>query len=311
MKFLRRSINSKNTERDLKDAYKIEFEDLQIEQDKLEEDTASAKQILFDTKKEFLVETKKTTNDKHSGQPLLAEIEHILGKYGIDRAAFHGGDLVGNACRKLMSEANGIVDEVRNLVMQKRRVRGSDKQIDEICCRTKQVLLVLDGFISCMKTKRGHVTDEIIYNAGRYRTKYIELLRFLRLSVTVKDHIIEHHSVEQLMQFGGIGDLGEDAGERNHQMEAREDQKLGAVREFAKKENCKSVRESRNNDVRVEIKKEAILSRNKRTHRSGEKDNTILKKRKLIDDRKYALMLEVLTDEYVEKITDIVNDETD
>ena len=98
MKFLRRSINSKNTERDLKDAYKIEFEDLQIEQDKLEEDTASAKQILFDTKKEFLVETKKTTNDKHSGQPLLAEIEHILGKYGIDRAAFHGGDLVGNAC---------------------------------------------------------------------------------------------------------------------------------------------------------------------------------------------------------------------
>ena len=44
------------------------------------------------------------------------------------------------------------------------------------------------------------------------------------------------------------GDLGEDAGERNHQLDSRSDMLLLAVREYNKIENHKSSREAKNSN---------------------------------------------------------------
>jgi hypothetical protein len=46
---------------------------------------------------------------KTTDKVLRAQIETILKNYGIDRAAWHGGDLVGNHCRLLMAEAKAIL----------------------------------------------------------------------------------------------------------------------------------------------------------------------------------------------------------
>jgi hypothetical protein len=49
---------------------------------------------------------------------------------------------------------------------------------------------------------------------------------YLGMSVTTKNHLAEDHSVEQMEDLGGIGNLGEDFGERNHQNEAKADRHL-------------------------------------------------------------------------------------
>jgi hypothetical protein len=42
------------------------------------------------------------------------------------------------------------------------------------------------------------------------------------MSVTPKDHCIEDHAVQLMVLHQEIGDLGEDQGEDNHQLESKE-----------------------------------------------------------------------------------------
>jgi hypothetical protein len=51
---------------------------------------------------------------KRTDTVLRAQIETILKDYGIDRAAWHGGDLAGNHCRLLIAEAKAILTSRQN-----------------------------------------------------------------------------------------------------------------------------------------------------------------------------------------------------
>jgi hypothetical protein len=72
--------------------------------------------------------------------------------------------------------------------------------------------------------------------AKLYRDQVLALERYLSMSITTKSHLAEDHSVQQQEDLDGIGDLGEDFGERNHQDEAKANQRLGCVRNFAIRE---------------------------------------------------------------------------
>ena len=50
------------------------------------------------------------------------------------------------------------------------------------------------------------------------------------MSVTPKMHCIEDHAINLLRLTRGMGDIGEDAGERAHQEEARNERRIWAVR---------------------------------------------------------------------------------
>ncbi len=60
------------------------------------------------------------------------------------------------------------------------------------------------------------------------------------MSVTPKDHCIEDHAVQLMVLHQGIGNLGEDQGEHNHQLEPKEDLRLGSVGSFQRREAFKS-----------------------------------------------------------------------
>ena len=60
------------------------------------------------------------------------------------------------------------------------------------------------------------------------------------MSVTPKLHLLFVHLLIFLERVQGFGDLGEDAGERSHQGEARNVSIVGAVVNIAKKERIKS-----------------------------------------------------------------------
>ena len=60
------------------------------------------------------------------------------------------------------------------------------------------------------------------------------------MSVTPKFHLLFVHLLIFIERVQGFVDLGEDAGERAHQEEARNESRVGAVVYLAKKERTKS-----------------------------------------------------------------------
>ena len=60
------------------------------------------------------------------------------------------------------------------------------------------------------------------------------------MSVTPKMNLLFVYLFTFLERVQGLGDLGQDAGERAHQEEARNDIRVGAVVNLAKKERTKS-----------------------------------------------------------------------
>jgi hypothetical protein len=74
------------------------------------------------------------------------------------------------------------------------------------------------------------------------------------MSVTTKSHLIGDHSFEQQEELQGLGNIGEDFGERNHQDQAKADQRLGCVRNFAAREKIKSLEEVQAKDTKVQAK---------------------------------------------------------
>jgi hypothetical protein len=121
-----------------------------------------------------------------------------------------------------------------------------------------------------------------------YLHRSILLERHLGMSITPKTHVMLH-SIALLVSTCGFSDIAEDAGERNHQDEAKADRRLGAIRDFTRKETFKSKDEVRKKNPKVEAKIEEMLEKNKR-HGSGDAEaRRALKHQKRVDNREAAL----------------------
>jgi hypothetical protein len=192
-------------------------------------------------------------------------MDEVLKKNGIDRAAMFGGTMEGNGARILMEKCVSIIDDMEAHVMQApSRVAGMDAKIHHVGNMHHDLLLSLDGYFSCLRTKRFHLTPEISEKTKQYRDRWLSLERYLGMSVTTKSRLAEDHSVEQMEDLGGIGDLGEDFGERNHQDKAKADRRLGCVRNFAIRETIKSKEEVQTKDLKVQAKIFEIKQKEKR-----------------------------------------------
>jgi hypothetical protein len=212
---------------DLRAIAEEELGDILLEGVGMQDAVDGAKVFVLKTKKLFAEqEKKKEENCKGTGQPLHAEIDSILQRHGINRAAQFGGALAGNRCRKLMAEANAIMKEIGDYLFQlpvEQRLVGTQDEIQAVCEHHRQLLLCLDGYFSGLRTKRFHLTDEIKMNPILYCNRSLAIMWYLSMSVTPKDHCIKDHAVQLMVLRQGIGNLGEDQGEHNHQLESKED----------------------------------------------------------------------------------------
>jgi hypothetical protein len=250
---------------DMRAVAEAEVQDIALERVEMQDAVDGAKVQVLKTKKLFAEEKKKEENCKGTGQPLHAEIDSILQKHGIDRAAQFGGALAGNGCRKLMAKADVIMKEIREYVFQlpiEQRLVGTDAEILAVCEYHRQLLLCLDGYFSGLRTKRYHLTDEIKTKTILYRNRSLAIMRHLAMSVTPKDHCIEDHAVQLMFLHEGIGDLGEDQGEQNHQLESKEDLRLGGVRSFQRREAFKSKQDGKKHDPGVKEKITKMYDKN-------------------------------------------------
>jgi hypothetical protein len=69
-------------------------------------------------KKLFAAKKKKPGNGKAFGQPINAKMDEVPKKNGIDRAAMFGGTIKGNGARKLMENADAIINEMEEHVLE-------------------------------------------------------------------------------------------------------------------------------------------------------------------------------------------------
>ena len=248
-----------------------------------------SKEKLKPAKQKFKDETKKTENSKAFGQPLRAKSDEILKKRGIGRAAQFGGDLEGNGIRKLMAEAVSIIDDIEEQVLGSERVAGTDEEIQNMCEKHRQLFLCWDGYFSGLRTKRSHLTDAIAKKTKEFLVRSILLERHLGMSVTPETHVMDDHSIQQLIATHGFADLGEDAGERNHQDEAKADRRLGAILDYAQQEAFKSKDEVKKKNPKVEAKIEQLVDKNKRKPLWDTEARQAAKRQKRIEARETAL----------------------
>jgi hypothetical protein len=86
------------------------------------------------------------------------------------------------------------------------------------------VFICWDGYFSGLRTKRFQLTDAIAKKTKEFLiVRSILLERHLCVNITPKSHLMDDHSMQQLIATHRFADLGEDAGERNHQDEAKAD----------------------------------------------------------------------------------------
>jgi hypothetical protein len=267
-----------------------ELSDIVEERTLLQDAVPRTKAEQSQAKKVFAMERKKPENGKAFGQPINAKMDEVLKKNGIDRAAQFGGTIEGNGCRILMEKCIPIIDEMEAYVLgAPTRVAGTDDEIREVGMMHKHLLTSLDGYFSALRTKRFHLTPEISEKGKLYRDRVLALERYLGMSITTKSHLAEDHSCEQQEDLDGIGDIGEDFGERNHQDEAKADRRLGCVRNFATRETIKSKEEVQIKDEKVQARIVAIKEKRKKGPSDANEARQVAKKQRRMDARAEVL----------------------
>lgn len=297
-KSLKRLLASRTARRQLtldKEAlYESELDDIQADRKVLEAEVGRLVKILDAANLTLKGEKKKEENGKAFGQPLNAKMDDILRKHGIDRGHVFGGDIDGNACRRLMENASSIVDDIESYVHGLTTQKcASQEEIHEVCEYHKQLFFCMDGYLSAMRVKRFHLTDRVIVERKQFQEKILKWERYLGMNTTTKSHMIEDHS-DQQEKFQGIGDLTEDFGERNHQYEAKADRLLGAVRDYEKRETFKSKDEAMNKDAILKIKAEEIRRKRKREPQQRDSETNAEKRyQQQLENRRLARLFVV------------------
>jgi len=190
-------------------------------------------------------------------------IDKILKKYGINRAAYHGGDLNGGGVLMLMEYSTEIMKEIGAYLVESKseKSRYSDDEILCLCDSYAHLLTVWDGALS---ESQAVDSDESNYKmAGEFIKKGVSIIREMDLmSVTPKVHGMEDHVVNQMRKTeGGIGELGEHWVELYHQTGYRYDVSLRAMKDEKKKAQVISKREKASINPNVMKAKEMKMKR--------------------------------------------------
>ena len=155
-------------------------------------------------------------NSKEYGQPMRAMMETAMKDHRIDRSAYFGGDIQGKGCLQFCDKRASITSSWKSEVLDlpESQVREAMDDIWQVLDMYEQMTGHFDALFSICRTKRNHLTNSMIESAKVHRDQALALWRLLGLLVTPKLHTIEDHLIDYLIRFGGIGDMGEDEGER-------------------------------------------------------------------------------------------------
>jgi hypothetical protein len=232
----------------------------------LKESKKQATAKLKAAKNAFEQESAKPENSKATGQPLRDAIEELLkSEYGLDKGVYFGGDFQGTEVRKLMMDRHAIFSSMRALLeTRKERMIVPEEKLWEILGAYEQLFGHLDAIFSICRIKRYHTTTNDINVLRQHAKQAVAVWRALGLSMTPKMHCVEDHLCDIVARFEGVGDIGEDEGERAHQTGHKNDCRNKALRDHAKRTLSNSQNEFMACEERVVEQRSRVIGESKR-----------------------------------------------
>jgi hypothetical protein len=217
-------------------------------------------------------------------KPIRKGIEHILASdWNIKRPSWHGGDILGNECRKLMAWARLIFDQIKGFLLAKLEEDGGTqrrkREVVKRCDIVAKALLLFDGFLSILRTPHQNLTPQLIAKARRFAEKALAVWRILELSVTPKAHAGEAHACDQLEFLKGLADFCEDWVEQLHQLGLKNNRRTKTIRNRDRKYRLYAKWEQLSGNRNVQKIKEEVHKKRKRkleTNRGAETEAALL-----------------------------------
>ena len=192
--------------------------------------------LVKEAKLEWDKEKSVPENSRKHGQPVYRKFEEIERAHGIDRAAFHGGALQGNPCSTVLVDRKFIFEEiwvyVRDLPDEQKWVDNAT--IKRVIDAYERLMGHLDATFSILQTPRNHITPQQVLHLEHHLKHASSVWRALDIPISPKMHILEDHALDAVKRYGGIGDLGEDEGERAHQTGAQMESRMKSLNHSTK-----------------------------------------------------------------------------
>ena len=155
---------------------------------------------------------------------LKDKIEALLQTFGVDPAACHGGDLVGNHCRLLLQNSSEAFASIKQIIKEhvttENKGEGLIEKVMKRCDATAQTLTTFDSLFSILHTPNKDINNDVITKAKIIIKKAGEAWWALKdnaKNISPKVHLILDHVEKTLLSIEGLGDFDELFVERNHQ----------------------------------------------------------------------------------------------
>ena len=213
---------------------------------------------------------------KYYSKPVKSKIERVLGKHGIDYAAYHGGDLVGNDCRKLMANATKITEDLKEMLLEVAQEKGlsleTKESIVDRCTGLCYTLVCFDKVFGLM-FKPNEKVDMVVDLDNLKKHLKLALAGWQGLkskntdghkNIPPKVHALVQHVALQFEEYGGIGDFDEQFVERSHQAGKKDMLRSRAIRCRDKKYTSFARWEELRNHPEVLAKSEEVTKKRKR-----------------------------------------------
>ena len=199
----------------------------------------AAKLAHADAKKEFgkaAASARRLEKKKEYGamsQGLRQQVDGLLGDlFHILRSSYHGGDMEGNYCRKLIRLADSVMDSVEVLLVsvppEDRAPGCDDDEINERCAAFKRLFQYFDILSHYCYQPYGTLTDQEIVNIKILVPRMDRLWRKLAKNTPPKVHMWRH-LVEDLERLRGMKYHNESKVEVAHQIGRQTESRFRAM----------------------------------------------------------------------------------
>jgi len=152
------------------------------------------------------------------------EIEqNFLEPYGVTRAAYHGGNLVGPSVKSLMSNADDIFSSLEVFLTDVAEENGIliEEEVEQVQARLQVYQLALKNFDRLFSLLREKDSTLNVTEKNEQLAKFLDAAilcwRRLNMSVTPKLHILEDHLLDVIAHIETLQYFDEEFVERAHQ----------------------------------------------------------------------------------------------
>jgi hypothetical protein len=172
-------------------------------------------------------------------RPIRSHVINLLeDEYEISSAAYHGGDLNGVCCRRLLTDGMKIFGDIIFFLMQydyHYEDHCLDATIGIVCGLHGYLCSVLDNLSSVLWKKYGELNAEDLDDAATLALKNLDYLwTTANLGIMPKFYSLLEHALQQASNIGGFGDMLEDDVEMMHQIAGRFESRASKIKGLEK-----------------------------------------------------------------------------